>query len=124
MVAQQIIGALMAPKTADGEAKLQVADLLDWRLAAAKHEERVALPDSAIDPVALQTSLAAKALTVSAHLEPAEQARLMRLAPMLSKLASDPDISKLLAELVSMPTEDAVGWIRKHIDEIEKGLAS
>ena len=126
MVVQQIVAALMAPKTGDGGAKLQLADLLDWRRAAAKRElpPEVDGPNTAVDPVALQTALASKAIAMSSHLEPAEQVRLMKLAPMLSKLAADPEISRLLAELVTMSTEDSVAWIRKHIDEIEKGLAS
>ena len=48
----------------------------------------------------------------------------MKLAPMLSRLAGDPEISKMLAELVAMSIEDSAAWVRAHLDEIEKGLAS
>jgi len=63
-------------------------------------------------------------MAIGALLEPSERARLMKLAPMLSKLAADPEISKMLAEVVAMSVEDSAAWVRAHLDEIEKGLAS
>jgi hypothetical protein len=30
----------------------------------------------------------------------------------------------MLADLVAMPVEDAAAWVRAHLDEMEKGLAS
>jgi hypothetical protein len=72
----------------------------------------------------LQQALAGKAMAIGALLEPDERARLMKLAPTLSKLAGDPEISKMLSELVAMSVEDSAAWVRAHLDEIEKGLAS
>jgi hypothetical protein len=48
----------------------------------------------------------------------------MRIAPMFAKLVADPEIAKLAAELVAKSNEDAAAWIRAHLAEIEKGLAS
>lgn len=63
-------------------------------------------------------------MAIGALLEPDERARLMKLAPMLMKLAADPEVSKMLAELVAMSIEDSATWVRAHLDELEKGLAS
>jgi len=127
LVVQQLIASLMQPKSGNGGSKLELADLLDWRRAGRKHENHAAvaaLPESNLDPKSLQTALAGKAMAIGALLEPAEQARLMKLAPMLTKLAGDPEISRMLAEVVAMSVEDAAVWVRAHLDEIEKGLAS
>jgi hypothetical protein len=123
MVVQQLITSITAPKKPDaGEpAKLELADLFDWRRVERKREEAQRSP---LDPGALQQALAGKAMAIGALLEPSERVRLMKIAPMLSKLAADPEISKMLAELVSMSVEDSAAWVRVHLDEIEKGLSS
>jgi hypothetical protein len=119
LVVQQLVTSLMQPKSGNGGSKLELADLLDWRRAGRKHEAVAALPESNLDPKSLQTTLAGKAMAIGALLEPAEQARLMKLAPMLTKLAGDPEISRMLAEVVAMSVEDAAVWVRSHLDEIE-----
>lgn len=131
MVVPQLISSLLGPRNATDatpKKRLEVADILDWRRAAAKHEAQQlsepSEPDLTLDPEALRRALAAKAMAVNALLQPEERARLMKLAPMLMKVAADPEIARILSELVAMSTEDAVAWIRSHIDEIEKGLAS
>ena len=124
MVVQQLITSITAPKrpaiAGEQPVKLELADLFDWRRVSRKREEI----QHELDPSALQQALAGKAMAIGALLEPSEQARLMKLAPMLSKLAADPEISKMLAELVAMSVEDSAAWVRTHLDEIEKGLAS
>jgi hypothetical protein len=127
VVVQQLVEKLMGPKqvSAGPSKKLELADMLDWRRAAAKHEtSQIASTEATLDPLALQQALAGKAMAIGALLEPDERARLMKLAPMLSKLAGDPEISKMLSELVAMSVEDSAAWVRAHLDEIEKGLAS
>ena len=123
MVVQQLITSITAPKQADAgqPGKLELADLFDWRRVERKREEGQRLP---LDPSALQQALAGKAIAIGALLEPSERARLMKLAPLLSRFAADPEISKMLAELVSMSVEDSAAWVRLHLDEIEKGLSS
>jgi hypothetical protein len=124
MVVQQLVTSIMAPKQLGGEEaqpKLELADVFDWRRIERKREEA---QRSTLDPAALQQALAGKAMAIGALLEPSERTRLMKLAPMLSKLAADPEISKMLAELVAMSVEDSAAWVRAHLDEIEKGLAS
>ena len=101
---------------------MELADLFDWRRVAKKRDE--ALSTTQIDPSALQQALASKAGAIAALLEPSERLRLMKLAPLLSKLAVDPEISKMLAEVVAMSVEDAAAWVHAHLDEIEKGLVS
>lgn len=126
-VVQQLIATIIGPKKQGDAQKLELADMLDWRRAAAKHETAQlahASNESTLDPVALQQALAGKAMAIAALLGPDERARLMRLAPMLSKLAGDPEISKMLSELVAMSVEDSAAWVRTHLDEIEKGLSS
>lgn len=125
MVVQQLVTSVLAPKSpTDNSPKLQLADLFDWRRAAGKREP-ASLPDNtAIDPKALQQALAGKALAVGALLDPSERARLMKLAPMLVKLAADPEVARMLAELVAMSVEDSAAWVRAHLDEMERGLAS
>ncbi len=128
MVVQQLVSSVMAPKgtTVAGEApsKLQLADLFDWRRAAGKREA-ASLPEStAIDPKALQQALAGKAVAVGALLDPSERTRLVKLAPMLVKLAADPEVARMLAEVVAMSVEDSAAWVRAHLDELERGLAS
>lgn len=125
-VVQQLIATIVGPKKQGDAQKLEVADMLDWRRAAAKHEtaQLAHATESTLDPFALQQALAGKALAIGALLEPDERARLMKLAPMLSKLAGDPEISKMLSELVAMSVEDSAAWVRAHLDEIEKGLSS
>jgi hypothetical protein len=132
MVVQQLVAMILGPKERAEprrqRQRLEIADMLDWRRAAAKHQEaqqaREHISEAALDPHALRQALAGKAVAIAALMEPDERARLMGLAPMLGKLAADPEIARMLAELVAMSTEDAVAWIRSHIDEIEKGLAS
>jgi hypothetical protein len=125
MVVQQLIASITAPKkpaiAGEQPVKLELADLFDWRRVERKREDAQRPP---LDSGALQQALAGKAMAIGALLEPSEQARLMKLAPMLSKLAADPEISKMLAELVAMSVEDSAAWVRAHLDEIEKGLAS
>ena len=48
----------------------------------------------------------------------------LKLAPALMKYATDPEISKVIAQFVSMSVPDSVVWLRANIDEIERGLAS
>ena len=125
MVVQQLITSIMTPKKPvvpadEPKSKWELADLFDWRRVERKRHE----VEPALDPGALQQALAGKAMAIGALLEPTERARLMKLAPMLSKLAADPEISKMLTELVSMSVEDSAAWVRAHLDEIEKGLAS
>lgn len=126
MVVQQLITSITTPKkpaTAGDQptSKWELADLFDWRRVERKRDEAQRTP---LDPTALQQALAGKAMAIGALLEPSERARLMKLAPMLSKLAADPEISKMLAEVVAMSVEDSAVWVRAHLDEIEKGLAS
>lgn len=128
VVVQQLIASIMeAKKPADAAQKLELADMLDWRRAAAKHETAQlahASTEATLDPFALQQALAGKAMAIGALLEPDERVRLMKLAPMLGKLAGDPEISKMLSKLVAMSVEDSAAWVRAHLDQIEKGLAS
>ncbi|MFN0252821.1 MAG: hypothetical protein ACKV2T_38460 [Kofleriaceae bacterium] len=130
VVVQQLISSVIGGKAGDPSAKLELADLLDWRRIERKRDESVALterstaPDGPIDPVALKVALANKAMTVGQLLEAHERTRLMNLAPMLAKLADDPDVSKILAELVAMSPDEAATWIRAHLDMMEKRLLS
>lgn len=129
IVVQQLVASITGPKklaTDSASSKWEVADLLDWRRAGRKRVDVEAAPrsDDPLDPRALQQALGGKAIAIGALLEPAERERLMKLAPMLMKLAADPEISRMLAELVAMSVEDSVVWVRAHLDEIEKGLAS
>ncbi len=119
-VVQQLVTSLLAPKIDGATKRLELVDALDWRRAAAKHQQS----KNALDPVALQQALAGKAVAIGTLLEPDERTRLMKLAPMLSRLAADPEISRVLADVVAMSVEDAATWVRTHLDEIEKGLAS
>jgi hypothetical protein len=130
VVIQQILNAFTTGKKPTGDqskSKLALADVLDWRRAAKKSDgaPKAAVEGvEAIDPAALQQALASKAMAIAALLEPDERARLMRIAPMFAKLVADPEIAKLAAELVAKSNEDAAAWIRAHLAEIEKGLAS
>jgi hypothetical protein len=126
-VVQQLIATLMGSNKQGDAQKLELADMLEWRRAAAKHETAQlahSSNESTLDPFALQQALAGKAMAIGALLEPDERVRLMKLAPMFSKLAGDPEISKMLSELVAMSVEDSATWVRTHLDEIEKGLSS
>jgi hypothetical protein len=127
---QQLINAFGAGKKPTGgqsTSMLELVDVLDWRRAAKKSDgaqQQAAEEVEAIDPAALQQALAGKALAIATLLEPDERARLMRIAPMFSRLVADPEIARLAAELVAKSNEDAAAWIRSHLSEIEKGLAS
>ncbi len=127
---QQLINAFGAGKKPTGgqsTSKLELVDVLDWRRAAKKSDgaqQEAAEEVEAIDPAALQQALASKALAIATLLEPDERGRLMRIAPMFSRLVADPEIARLAAELVAMSNEDAAAWIRAHLAEIEKGLSS
>jgi len=128
IVVQQLVASLSgAKKPSAGNVKLELADLFDWRRVERKREALVEAPapdESAIDPAALKQALAGKALVVSQLLEPSERERLMKLTPSLMQLVADPEVSKILAELVAMPAQDAAAWIRENLDKIEKGLLS
>lgn len=122
MAVQQLVTTIMSPKDGAVSApKLQLADVFDWRRIERKREHA---EQAQLDPSALQQALAGKAIAIGALLEPTERARLMKLAPVLSKLSADPEISKILAELVAMSVEDSAAWVRAHLDQIEKGLSS
>lgn len=129
IVAQQLLASMSSKK--DGATpSFELGDLFDWRRAKSRAEAIPALRDAPaseyapIDPVALRAALASKAAAVGALLTVEERSRLMKLAPMLMKLADDPEISKILAELVAMSSEEAVAWIRTHLDMMEKRLLS
>ncbi len=131
MVVQQLVASMMGGTKPAGEptTKWQPSDMLDWRRAARKHDEKAstlapAAPDLAVDPVAMRQALIGKATAINELLEPAERDRLMKLAPALMKYATDPEISKIIAQFVSMSVPDSVVWLRANIDEIERGLAS
>jgi hypothetical protein len=133
IVMQQLVASVMNGKRSSGEgagsSQWQLSDAFNGAQAARKHDEAALAqapegPNSPIDPVALQHALVSKALAVAQHLEPTERERLMRLAPQLAKLTADPEVSKILAELVAMSPEGAAKWLHEHLDAIERGLAS
>lgn len=130
-IVQQLITSFTAtkPTAEQSGSKWEMADFFDWRRAGKKRDDaqKLAAPadaSQALEPAALQQALAGKAMAVAALLEPDERARLMRVAQMFSKLVADPEIARMAAELVAMSTEDAAAWLRAHLHEIEKGLAS
>ena len=126
-IVQQLIGSVASGGKPAGDQpgfKWQLADFFDWRRVEKKRDEAQKLAGPTLEPAALQQALAGKAIAVAALLEPDEQARLMRVAPMFSKLVADPEIARMAAELVAMTAEDAPAWIRAHLEEIEKGLGS
>ena len=127
-IVQQLITTFASGRKSAGSetgSKWELADILDWRRAQNKSDGTQKLPAGApLEGAALQQALAGKAMAIAGLLEPDERTRLMRIAPMFSKLVADPEIARMAAELVAMSTEDAAAWIRAHIAEIEKGLAS
>jgi len=62
-----------------------------------------------------------KVIAVSKLLDPAEHARLMKLAP---RLMGSPEAQELAARLMALSDENAAGWIRTQLDEIERRFAS
>ena len=68
------------------------------------------------DPAVMQ-----KGIAVSKLLDPAEHARLMKLAP---RLMGSPEAQELAARLMALSDENAAGWIRTQLDEIERRFAS
>jgi hypothetical protein len=105
--------------------RFDIRDLLDWRRAAEKAEPNelgAGEPAPSTDDVSEQ--LQRKAMDVFARLEKPEQARLLALVPKLAGRASDPEMQRLAAELLPLPSDEAVAWVRTHLDEIERRFAS
>ncbi len=68
------------------------------------------------DPAVMQ-----KVIAVSKHLSPAEHARLMKLAP---RLMSSPEAQEIATRVMALSDENATGWIRTQLDEMERRFAS
>jgi hypothetical protein len=122
IVTQQIVQAVMgfgkAPKpAANNETKLELADVLDWRRAAAKHEAAAA-PSPAPPPLDLQSliaklpaSLIPKLMQVRAMLAPEEQQRVLRLVSFL-----EPEmIEALAAQAETMSPGELADYLRARL---------
>ena len=135
MVTKQAVTAIMGVITKSGGGGSDLlANALDWRRAAAKRDEpkppvaQISPPTDEstrqADPKGIPDMLVEKAIAISAFLAPAEQSRLMGLMPLLMKRANDPDLLKLVSELVPLSPADGAIWVQSHVDEIEQRFAS
>lgn len=109
----------------DGNAQgFELRDALDWRRAAKKAETKILGPET--PPAADQVSeqLQRKAMEVFSRLDKPEQARMLALVPKLAGRAADPEMQRLAAELLPLQPDDAVAWVRAHLDDIERRFAS
>jgi hypothetical protein len=74
----------------------------------------------------LTTGLRAKLMEIMRRFNSDELDRLRRIGPFLLVRMSgdDPGLTDQIVQLLCMAPEDAVAWIREHLDEIEARFAS
>lgn len=109
----------------DGTAQdFELRDALDWRRAAKKAEANALVGDASLSVESVSEQLQRKAMEVFSRLEKPEQARLLALVPKLAGRAGDPEMQQLAAELLPLPSDEAVAWVRAHLDDIERRFAS
>jgi hypothetical protein len=70
--------------------------------------------------------LKAKLKAIASYFEDDERARLMRIGPGLADQMqrNEPGLAEEIFTLVCMSPENAVAWIRDHLDELENRFAS
>ena len=126
-ITDSVVKAIMNRGTKNDGTKqgFDIRDALDWRRAA-KKAEVTALADGDGSPSTENVSeqLQRKAMDVFVRLDKPEQARLLALVPKLAGRASDPEMQRLAAELLPLPTDEATAWVRAHLDDIERRFAS
>lgn len=110
------------------------ADL--YAMSAYRAEKAVALEAGAPSPRApkplskyvrlFETGLKARLNAIACTFAADELDRLKRLGPAIAcRLErNDPDLAEEIYKLVCMQSEDAIGWIREHLDELETRFAS
>ena len=126
-ITESVVKAIMnrGAKNDGGGQGFELRDALDWRRAAKKAEAN-ALAGGETSPSMENVSeqLQRKAMDVFARLDKPEQARLLALVPKLAGRAADPEMQRLAAELLPLPSDEAAAWVRAHLDDIEQRFAS
>jgi hypothetical protein len=138
VVAKGAVNAIIDRFTGAGGG-FQFGDILNWQRAhdrgQAKREDggatvpaapKLETPEAAAAPPPgnVMDVLQQKAMAIAGRLDPAEQLRLVRMLPSLRQHANDPELNELVSKLLPMSTDEAVQWVRSHIDEIEQRFAS